>query len=582
MLFVTPLRTLSLICALAAIPGVRATTPSLDRQFEQTVRPFVIQYCVACHSGQTPAAQFNLKAYTSVDKVTADYPRWALVMQRLTAKEMPPKPVPPPPAEASAQVIAWIQAVRAELIKKSAGDPGLVLARRLSNAEYNYTIRDLTGQDLQLTRQFPVDPANPAGFDNSGESLTMSPALLNKYLQAAREVADHAVLKPAAIDFAPYPMLVETDREKYAIQRILNFYSQQPTNYADYFRAAWRFKYRAELGKPGAILAVIAADSKVSPKYLPLIWQILHDKDAIGPISQLQKMWRALPPPHANQPDTLATQCAQMRDFVVRIRAHTAMQFAAPVVKGLPAQSQPLLNWKLRAFASHRRASDPNDLRNDTDPPEVETLPEIPPYAGLHQEAAPRWAALSARARAFDPDLIVPADQRTRYESAFSRFAAVFPDTFYVSERGRYFPDDSEDKGRLLSAGYHSVVGFFRDDTPLVELILDEKAKHELDRLWDEFDFIANFTERTWVQYFFNQSGEVQGKGAESGTARPANHKVTDTEVIMAMRDAYLAKALADPTNDPIAPQAIRDHFDLMNSTLRRLEREHTEAESRA
>jgi hypothetical protein len=581
MLFVTPLRTLSLICALAAIPGVRATTPSLDRQFEQTVRPFVIQYCVACHSGQTPAAQFNLKAYTSVDKVTADYPRWALVMQRLTAKEMPPKPVPPPPAEASAQVIAWIQAVRAELIKKSAGDPGLVLARRLSNAEYNYTIRDLTGQDLQLTRQFPVDPANPAGFDNSGESLTMSPALLNKYLQAAREVADHAVLKPAAIDFAPYPMLVETDREKYAIQRILNFYSQQPTNYADYFRAAWRFKYRAELGKPGAILAVIAADSKVSPKYLPLIWQILHDKDAIGPISQLQKMWRALPPPHANQPDTLATQCAQMRDFVVRIRAHTAMQFAAPVVKGLPAQSQPLLNWKLRAFASHRRASDPNDLRNDTDPPEVETLPEIPPYAGLHQEAAPRWAALSARARAFDPDLIVPADQRTRYESAFSRFAAVFPDTFYVSERGRYFPDDSEDKGRLLSAGYHSVVGFFRDDTPLVELILDEKAKHELDRLWDEFDFIANFTERTWVQYFFNQSGEVQGKGAESGTARPANHKVTDTEVIMAMRDAYLAKALADPTNDPIAPQAIRDHFDLMNSTLRRLEREHTEAESR-
>ncbi len=60
-------------------------------------------------------------------------------------------------------------------IRNSAGDPGVVLARRLSNAEYNYTIRDLTGQDMQLTRQFPVDPANQAGFDNSGESLTMSP-----------------------------------------------------------------------------------------------------------------------------------------------------------------------------------------------------------------------------------------------------------------------------------------------------------------------------------------------------------------------------------------------------------------------
>ena len=52
-------------------------------------------------------------------------------MARLTAKEMPPKPVPAPPEEASQQVIAWIQAVRAEQIKKSAGDPGLVLARRL-------------------------------------------------------------------------------------------------------------------------------------------------------------------------------------------------------------------------------------------------------------------------------------------------------------------------------------------------------------------------------------------------------------------------------------------------------------------
>ena len=116
---------------------------------------------------------------------------------------------------------------------------------------------------MQVTREFPVDPANPAGFDNSGESLTMSPALLNKYLQAAREVANHLVLKPDGIDFAPFPMLVETDREKYSIQRIISFYAAQPTNYADYFEAAWR--YRA-IGKPHATLASIAAEAKVSPE----------------------------------------------------------------------------------------------------------------------------------------------------------------------------------------------------------------------------------------------------------------------------------------------------------------------------
>lgn len=567
-----------LVLAIFAIPAAGAAGPTLERNFTQTVRPFLTRYCIGCHSGDAPAAQLDLRTYSTLDTVVRDYARWNLVLEKLTAKEMPPKQVPQPPAESRQQVIAWIAAMRADEARKNAGDPGLVLARRLSNAEYNYTVRDLTGVDMRPTREFPVDPANPAGFDNSGESLTMSPALLNKYLQAAREVGDHMVLKPDGFDFAPYPMLVETDREKYSIQRIIDFYDRQPTDYADYFQAAWRFKYRSVLGKPNASLASMADDAKVSPKYLPMIWQLLDGtQDDVGPVAKLRGMWRALPTPQANTQDLLRTKCIAMRDFVVRIRNHTAMQFAAPIVQGLPAGSQPLLSWKLREFASHRRDFDPGSLRNDTDPPPA--VPEIPKYAGLHREAAPRWAALTAKARAGDNDLVVPATERSRYEAAFARFAAVFPDTFYVKERGRYFPDDSQDKGRLLSAGYHSVVGFFRDDTPLMELILDEKGQKELNRLWIEFDFIADFTARTWVQFFFNQSGEVQGKGAESGTARPPDHEITDEAVIMGLRDAYLAKALADPKNDPVAPEAMRYHFDRMNHTLRTLEKMHADAE---
>jgi hypothetical protein len=266
-----------------------------------------------------------------------------------------------------------------------------------------------------------------------------------------------------------------------------------------------------------------------------------------------------------------------MRDFVVKIRQHTAMQFAAPVVKGLPGASQPLLNWKMREYTAHRRDSDPADLRNDTDPPPE--VPVIPRFPGLHQDGAAHWAAVTAKARAADPDLVVPAAERKRYEAAFERFANVFPDTFYVTERGRYFPDDSEDKGRLLSAGYHSVMGYFRDDTPLSELILDEKGQKELERLWNEFDFIADYTARTWTQYFFNESGEVHGHGAESGSPRPTDHQITDAAVITGFRDEYLAKAAADPKNDPAAPEAIRDHFDRVNATLRSLEKEHRDAE---
>ena len=120
------------------------------------------------------------------------------MLEKLTAKEMPPEEAKQHPAPDLRQaVIDWIQAMRRHEAERNAGDPGPVLARRLSNAEYDYTIRDLTDVDIRPTKEFPVDPANEAGFDNSGESLTMSPALVKKYLEAARRVAEHVVLKPS-------------------------------------------------------------------------------------------------------------------------------------------------------------------------------------------------------------------------------------------------------------------------------------------------------------------------------------------------------------------------------------------------
>jgi len=571
---------LCLVFAGLLMPAPQVSNSNMERRFNQTVRPFLTQYCMGCHGTATPAAQFDMRAYVSMDKALEDFPHWILMSEKLAAGQMPPKTAPQPPEKARQGMIDWIRDVRTAEARKHAGDPGPVLARRLSNAEYNNTIRDLTGVDLRPAREFPVDPANTAGVDNSAESLVMSPALLNKYLEAARKVADHMVLTPDGFDFAPHPMLVETDRDRYAIKRILDFYASQPTDYADYFSAAWQYKHRGALQKRGASLESVAAEAHVSAKYLRTVWRLLEERSAasaVGPVAKLQTMWRALPAPTTKQQEPLRTRTVEMRDFVVKIRSHTAMQFAAPIVRGLPAGSQPLLNWKLRNFNLHRNEFDPASLRNDTDPPI--TPPRIPRYPGLHEEAAPRWAAIVANGRAGDLDLVVPLAERSRYEASFARLAAVFPDTFYVSERGRYFPDDSDDKGRFLGAGYHNVMGYWRDDVPLMQLILDEKGQQRLDRLWNEFDFIAAHTARTWDQFYFNQSGAVDGKGAEAGRLRPPDKAVTDPAVIFGLMDDFVAKALADPRNDPGAPEAIRYHFNRINDTLRALERMHAEAE---
>ena len=88
---------------------------------------------------------------------------------------MPPKGARQPTPQKRRAAVGWFHAVRKSETRRNAGDPGVVLARRLSSAEYNYSIRDLTGADIRPAREFPVDPANTAGFDNSGETLTMSP-----------------------------------------------------------------------------------------------------------------------------------------------------------------------------------------------------------------------------------------------------------------------------------------------------------------------------------------------------------------------------------------------------------------------
>lgn len=74
-----------LIVGLARSLGVSATPPEpadadLERRFTDTVRPFLDTYCVTCHGGANPPAQFDPHAYASAEAVTQDHARWALVL----------------------------------------------------------------------------------------------------------------------------------------------------------------------------------------------------------------------------------------------------------------------------------------------------------------------------------------------------------------------------------------------------------------------------------------------------------------------------------------------------------------------
>src|SRR5215475_1999338 len=565
--------------AFLLLSAANSTDADLARRFNQTVRPFVASYCVVCYSGPMPAAGFDLQRYATMESVVDDFAHWTLALHKLSAKEMPPQSMKQPPEDLRRQVIEWITAAQKNEARKRAGDPGPVPARRLSNAEYNYTIRDLTGVDLRPAREFPVDPANQAGFDNSGESLTISPSLMSKYLEAARRVADHLVLKPDGFTFAPHPMLVETDREKYPIRRIIDFYDRQPTDFADYFGAAWRYKYRVAFGRPSATLADIAAQSHVSPRYLAMIWQTLEQSgEEVGPLVKLQSMWGDLPAPKGNQPDVAREGCVRMRDFVVKIRRHTEKLFADVEAPGFNANFQPIAVFRLRLLAGNRRSFDASALRVEGEAPQQGFIVTRGSTFGREEaEELKRAVAAYIKERQEDPDLVIPGGERARYEAAFARFCSVFPTAFCLRERGRFYPITSMDNGRFLGAGFHNVMGYFRDDAPLVQLILDEDGKKELDALWQEFDFIADYTVRTYYQFIYN-AGE--GGGLRRNVSdRPSANEFATEAAIFRLRDQILARVA--PGADPAIPDVVKDYFDRTNTQIRLVERARLEAEPR-
>ena len=277
--------------------GLRAVAAE---PFRETVLPFVKSYCVECHNSKTTEGELDLTRYSSAEQVATDYRKWEHVVTFVTKEEMPPPDAKQPTPAERAEVLGVLGKLMLQEARKSAGDPGVVLPRRLSNAEFNNAIRDLTGIDIRPADSFPIDPASGEGFNNTGEALVMSPNLFKKYYAAAQQVADQVLLTPTQMTFAPHPVVTFADQKKLTEQAVLNFYERHKVDYSTYLTAAWSFRYRAT-DRNGTTLEEWATERQLSPKNLRRLWDVLDAETSTDTLflSGLRRRWNALPKPHA-------------------------------------------------------------------------------------------------------------------------------------------------------------------------------------------------------------------------------------------------------------------------------------------
>ena len=156
----------------------------------QTVKTFVNQYCVGCHSDKVRTANFSLE--TADAAAAGEHPEiWEKVIRKMRAGMMPPAGLPRPPVARYDEVRDWLEA---EVDRKAGAhpDPGSVILHRLNRTEYANAIRDLLDLEIDVNTLLPADDS-ARGFDNVAGSLTISPTLLEAYTNAAARISRMAV-----------------------------------------------------------------------------------------------------------------------------------------------------------------------------------------------------------------------------------------------------------------------------------------------------------------------------------------------------------------------------------------------------
>ena len=286
--------------------------------------PLVNRFCTECHGGDDPEAHLNLEQLSRKPDFATQFRRWEKVIERVKDGRMPPPDASQPTAvERTALIDAIAQGLNSH-IERHTGDPGKIAMRQLTSAELAYSIEDLTGLDLIDPGDFVNDAVGGPGFTNSGDAQFIHDATLERYLESAKKVADHAVIGSGPLRFDVDPGT--SGRELSAIRRIQEIYRSHGFRtaageggkpfglelYAKAFFVAWQFRHREALPQRDATLDDLARENGLEPRFARYIHSVLTAHTPSFPLSEISEGWQSLPDPGAAPAQTVREDCTKL------------------------------------------------------------------------------------------------------------------------------------------------------------------------------------------------------------------------------------------------------------------------------
>ena len=301
---------------------------AVEREFAATGSRMFQGFCFDCHGDKKTKARLNLQQMSGTPDFAGDFKSWEKVIAMLEEREMPPEDEGQPSSEERAKMIEAVRGALDGFVRREAGDPGRIVMRQLTSAEYGYTIQDLTGLELGLERNFVSDAVGGEGFSNVGEVQFIQDSTLERYLDAAKIVASHAVIGAGPLRFYRSPG--KTGQELAAMARIQEIYRRHGFRttageggeafglevYPKAFYAAWRFQHRKELGldSESTTLGVLAKEEGIQPRFVEYVWNLINEPGLSFPSSEIAAAFRKLPTPNADekQAERVRAECEKV------------------------------------------------------------------------------------------------------------------------------------------------------------------------------------------------------------------------------------------------------------------------------
>ena len=271
---------------------------------------FFETYCFECHSATKPKGEINLERLIAQPSVGEHPDEWEAIAEMMETVEMPPDDAKLQPSDTErTEAVSWVLGALKTYETEHAGEPGRVTVRRLTSGEYAYAIRDLTGIDIKVGVDDSSDSVGGEGFTNFGDVQFVQDAKVERFLEAAKAVADHAMVGAGPLEFFPDPG--KTGLELSALHRINELYTSKGfrvvsgeggrpfglERYGKAFFVSWYFKHRKALGEPQVTLRELAGREGITGKFAEHIWSVVNRPQLGFPSRELVEPWNQLPKP---------------------------------------------------------------------------------------------------------------------------------------------------------------------------------------------------------------------------------------------------------------------------------------------